>query len=74
MRGRRAILPHPSLFRLAKSPVQIGLNGFGQDDVSLTLKFKIISDEDENQILIVYCLIDPDFITLYRKKTLTNFT
>ena len=43
----------------------------GQEDVPSTLKLKMISDESENQFLtfvIVFYLIDPDFITLYRKK------
>ena len=52
----------------------------GQEDVRSTLKLMMISDENENQILIflifIY-LIDPDFVTLYRKKNfeiLTNLT
>ena len=49
-------------------------------DVRSTLKLTMISDGNENQFLIFLifiCLIDPDFITLYRKKNfeiLTNLT
>ena len=42
----------------------------GREDVRSTLKLTMISDGNENQFLMfltsVY-LIDPDFITLYRK-------
>ena len=42
----------------------------GWEDVRSTLILTMISDENENQFLIflifIY-LIDPDFITLYRK-------
>ena len=39
--------------------------------VPSTLKLTMISDENENQFLIFLIVIypiDPDFITLYRKK------
>ena len=45
----------------------------GQEDVPSTLKLRMIFDENENQFLIfliVIYLINPDFITLCRKKTL----
>ena len=56
------------------------LNGYESENVPSTLKLTMISDENGNQFLIfliVIYLIDPDFITLYRKKNfeiLTNFT
>ena len=40
----------------------------GQEDVPSTLQLMMISDENENQILIfliVYYPIDPDFMKLY---------
>ena len=43
----------------------------GREDVPSTLILTTVSDENENQFLIfliVIYLIDPDFITLYRKK------
>ena len=55
----------------------------GREDVPSALCLMMISDENENQFyqflifLIVRHLIDPDFITFYRKKNfgiLTNFT
>ena len=55
------------------------LNGYiiGQEDVRSTLKLTMISDENENQFLmflIFIYLIDPDFITLYRKKNFEILT
>ena len=52
----------------------------GQEDVRSTLKLTMISDENGNQFLtflIFIDLIDPNVITLYRKKSfeiLTNLT
>ena len=43
----------------------------GQEVMLSTLRLTMISGENENQFfifLIVIYLIDPDFITLYRKK------
>ena len=52
----------------------------GREDVRSTLKLMMISDGNESQLLIflifIY-LIDPDLISLYRKKNfeiLTNLT
>ena len=49
----------------------------GREDVHSTLKLIMISDGNENQFLIflifIY-LIDPDFITLYRKKNFEILT
>ena len=58
------------------------LNGYiiGREDVRSTLKLHeltMISDENENQFLmflIFIYLIDPDFITLYRKKNFEILT
>ena len=55
------------------------LNGYiiGQEDVRSTSKLTMISDENENQFLmflIFIYLIDPDFITLYRKKNFEILT
>ena len=53
------------------------LNSYGSGRCALTLKLTMISDESENQFLIflifIY-LIDPDFITLYRKKNFEILT
>ena len=52
----------------------------GREDVRSTLKLHeltMISDENENQFLmflIFIYLIDPDFITLYRKKNFEILT
>ena len=52
----------------------------GREDMRSALKLTVISDGNENQFfifLIFIYLIDPDFITLYRKKNfeiLTNLT
>ena len=55
------------------------LNGYiiGREDVRSTLKLTMISDENENQFLmflIFIYLIDPDFVTLYRKKNFEILT
>ena len=49
----------------------------GREDVRSTLKLTMISDGNENQFLmflIFIYLIDPDFITLYRKKNFEILT
>ena len=55
------------------------LNGYiiGREDVRSTLTLTMISDENENQFLmflIFIYLIDPDSITLYRKKNFEILT
>ena len=53
---------------------------YGSGRCASALKLTMISDENENKFLmflIVYYQIDPNFMTLYGKKTiniLTNFT
>ena len=53
------------------------LNGYiiGREDVRSTLKLTMISDENQFLMFLIFIyLIDPDFITLYRKKNFEILT
>ena len=53
------------------------LNGYiiGREDVRSTLKLTMISDENQFLMFLIFIyLIDPDFVTLYRKKNFEILT